>query len=155
MIYYDDIVGYIATNYTLQYPIDYPGIGPLDTATKQSVSQPDNEPFIKLYVTPGSTNNAVILTGDKNLTREPFTVVIEILLPRTTHSSQTIYTPALISTFETHLDTFMIFRSLQTNEGGYIYSAFDRPKFKSNSQARNDDHFTSTVIQYNYNYDSC
>lgn len=155
MFYYDDIVSQLSANYTLPYPIDYPGIGPLDTATKQPVAQPDNEPFIKIYISGGGTDNAVVLTGPQVLKREDFMLAVEILTPRTTATSPVVYTPSFVATVEAHLDSFMVFQSINTNDGGTIYSATDRPKFKVNSQARNDDHFTSTVIQYNYVYQYC
>lgn len=156
MYWYDDLIKHFSDNYTLDIPVYYPGVGFLETATKQPISQPENEPFIKLFVSTGGTNNAVLYTGAVNNKRQGFTLAVEIMLPITiAGSSATLYTPASLIPVEEHLDSFLLLQKIPANNDAFINIAQDRPKFTINSTARSGDYFTSTVIQYNYFYNYC
>lgn len=155
MIFYKDIVDLFSTKYDLDYLVSYPGIGFINKTTKQIEPQPSDRPFIQLSTFSGKTRNAVIINqGSKNIKRVPFTLVLEVLIPRSrAGTGSPVYTPNVASDIEKHFDTFLMLTKLKTSDDAYIYSAPDNPKTCNMSEARSDDRFLSVIYQYNFWYE--
>lgn len=154
MRYYDDIIGLFVSNYALDYPVEFNGLGcvNVESGVVSETSQPTDEPWLRVTVNGGSTIHASIGTVATKLKREPFDFAVEIFIPRTTMTSSTRYTPYTSVAIEEHLDGFLLVDGWRVADGGTIYTEQSEPKFKSTPQPSAEDTWQRVLITYQYVY---
>lgn len=152
MQYTDDLITRFVSNYNQPYPVELPGIGfcTISSGTVTPSTQPDNAPWLRVDFTMGSTINTTIGTTSTILKSEPFSLDVQIFVPRTTNTNQQAYTYSVPSTIERHLDGFLITNGFNAaGETGVIASAQDEPKFKANDT---EETWRTVIINYQYLY---
>ena len=155
MSYKDDMTALFVANHSYPFPVQLEGLGFVNIigGAVTPADRPTSSPWLRLSFTGGSTSNATIGTSNTRLKREPFNVDIQIFVPRTTWTSETIYTYSLPDQIERALDAFMITDGFSTaGEEGTIYSAQDEPKFKNTPSPSDEDTWLLTFISYQYLY---
>lgn len=152
MEYIDDMISLFRANYNQPYPVEFPGIGfcNISGGTVTPSEQPDNAPWLRVDFTMGSTLNTTIGTTSTILKSEPFSLDVQIFIPRTTNTNQQAYTYSVPSAIERHLDSFLLTNGFNTTgEDGVIASAQDEPKFKA---ADIEETWRTVLINYQYIY---
>lgn len=154
-MYYDDMLTLFVANYDQPYPVELPGFGACSivNGVVMQAEQPTDAPWLRVSFTGGTTANATIGTSTTKLKREPFNFNVQIFVPRSDSSNETIYTYAIPATVERHLDSFLITDGLNaTGEAGLIFSDQAEPKFKATIPPDEKDVWRLTTIAYQYLY---
>lgn len=155
MQYTDDMINLFVANYTFDYPVKIVGLGEvkITAGVVTPTTIDESRPWLELSFTPLSTFNATIGTRDSRLKRELFFFNVQMHIPRTTYTSDTIYTYATFTPVVEELDYFLITDGFTASgQEGLIYSDQVEVKTSNLVPVSDKDTWISLTLGYNYVY---